>query len=168
KNRGGALSYLHNFPKNGHQLTADVNYNKFKNDNSSYISNYVSPVLGGPQTSTYRQQQLNNGENGQLVVQTDYSNPINDKTKFEAGAKMSQRDVDSKTDFSVINPDNTLTKLPTLSSNYSYTERIYAAYSTYSSRIKDKFGYQMGLRLEGSEYNGTVHSSVKDGFGFKD
>jgi outer membrane receptor protein involved in Fe transport len=81
---------------------------------------------------------------------------------------MLKRDVDSRTDFSVINPDNTLTKLPPLSSNYRYSERIYAAYSTYSSRVNDKFGYQVGLRIEGSDYSGTVHSSVKDGFGFKD
>jgi len=168
KNKAGVLSYLHNFPKNGHQLSADLNYNKFHNDNSSLISNYVSQVVGGPQTSNYKQQQLNAGENSQLTIQTDYSNPITDKTKFEAGARMLQRDVDSRTDFSVINPDGTLTKLPPLSSNYSYTERIYAAYSTYSSRVKDNFGYQVGLRIEGSDYSGTVHTSIKDGFGFKD
>jgi outer membrane receptor protein involved in Fe transport len=167
-NRGGTLSYLHNFPKNGHQLTADLNYNKSRNNNSSLVSNYVYPIIGGPQTSTYRQQQLGSGNNQQLTMQTDYSNPINDKTKFEAGARMSKRDVDSRNDFNVINPDQTTTKLLPLSSNYNFTDKVYAAYTTYSSRVKDKFGYQVGLRVEGSDYTGTVHSSVKDGFGFKD
>jgi outer membrane receptor protein involved in Fe transport len=168
KNLGGALSYLHNFPKNGHRLTADLNYNKSRNNNSSFATNNVFAILGGPQTSTYRQQQIGSGNNKQLTVQTDYSNPINDKTKFEAGARMSKRDVDSRTDFGIINPDQTITKLPPLSSNYSYTDRVFAAYSTFSSRIKENFGYQVGLRLESSDYSGTVHTSVKDGSFFKD
>jgi outer membrane receptor protein involved in Fe transport len=168
KNLGGAVSYLHNFPKNGHQLSADLNYNKSNNNNSSFVTNNVFAMLGGPQTSTYRQQQLGSGINKQLTIQTDYSNPINDKTKFEAGARMSKRDVDSRTDFGIINTDQTITKLPPLSSNYSYTDRVFAAYSTYSSRIKESFGYQLGLRLESSDYSGTVHTSVKDGLGFKD
>ena len=50
----------------------------------------------------------------------------------------------------------------------SYTDRVYAAYSTYSSKIKENFGFQLGLRLESSDYSGTMHSSVQDGAGFKD
>jgi outer membrane receptor protein involved in Fe transport len=45
---------------------------------------------------------------------------------------------------------------------------VYAAYSTYSSKIKENFGFQLGLRLESSDYSGTMHSSVQDGVGFKD
>ena len=95
-NRGGTLSYLHNFPKNGHQLTADLNYNKSKNSNSSFINNDVFAVPGGPQTSNHRQQQLGGGTNEQLVIQSDYTNPINDKSKFEAGVRMQQRKVESR------------------------------------------------------------------------
>ena len=167
-NHGGSLSYLHNFPKNGHQLTADVNMNKSNNSNSSFVSNDVFNVIGGPKTSSYRQQQLGSGDNHQLTIQSDYTNPINDKSKFEAGVRMAQRKVDSKNDFGIVNPDETITKLPPLSSNYSYLDRVFAAYSTYSSKIKDNFGYQVGLRVESSDYSGTVHTSVKDGFGYKD
>ncbi len=167
-NRAGTLSYLHNFPKNGHQLSADLNYNKSKNSNSSLINNDVFAVPGGPQTSNNRQQQLGGGTNEQLVIQSDYTNPINDKSKFEAGVRMQQRNVESQTEFGIVNPDETVTKIPPLSSNYSYTDRVYAAYSTYSSKIKENFGFQLGLRLESSDYSGTMHSSVQDGAGFKD
>jgi len=167
-NRAGTFSYLHNFPKNGHQFTADLNYNKSRNSNSSLINNDVFAVSGGPQTSNNRQQQLGKGTNEQLIIQSDYVNPINDKSKFEAGARMQQRNVESQTEFSIINPDESVTKIPPLSSNYSYTDRVYAAYSTYSSKIKENFGFQVGLRLESSDYNGTMHSSVQDGAGFKD
>ena len=168
RNLGGAVSYVHNFPKNGHQLTADLNYNKSRNNNSSFVTNSVFNIIGGPQTSSYRQQQIGGGTNQGLTIQTDYSNPINDKTKFETGARLAQRDVDSRTDFGIINPDQTVTKLPPLSSNYNYTDRVFAAYATYSSRIKDNFGYQLGLRLESSDYSGTAHSSVISGGFFKD
>ena len=167
-NRAGTLSYLHNFPKNGHQLSADLNYNKSRNSNSSYINNDVFAVAGGPPTSNNRQQQLGGGTNEQLIVQSDYTNPINDKSKFEAGARMQQRKVESQTEFSIVNPDESVTKIPPLSSHYSYTDRVYAAYSTYSSKVKENFGFQLGLRLESSDYDGTMHSSVQDGAGFKD
>jgi hypothetical protein len=111
-NRAGTLSYLHNFPKNGHQFTADLNYNKSRNNNSSLINNDVFAVSGGPQTSSNRQQQLGGGTNEQLVIQSDYTNPINDKSKFEAGVRMQQRNVESQTEFGVINPDESVTKIP--------------------------------------------------------
>jgi outer membrane receptor protein involved in Fe transport len=167
-NLGSSVSYLHNFPKNGHQITADLNYNKSKNDNTSFITNNVFAVSGGNQTSSYKQQQIGSGTNSQLTVQTDYSNPINDKTKLEIGARMSERNVDSKNDFGIIRPDGTVIIIPPLSSNYSYTDRVLAGYATYSSRIKENFGYQLGFRLESSDYSGTVHTSVKNGFNFTD
>jgi outer membrane receptor protein involved in Fe transport len=167
-NTGGSFSYLHNFPKSGHQLSADLNYNKSRNNSTSIVANNVYAISGGSQTSSYKQQQLIAGENEQITVQSDYSNPINDKSKFEAGARMSQRKVDSKNNFGIINSNGTVTVLPPLSSNYNYTDRVYAAYSTYSGRVKETFGYQLGLRLESSEYSGTVHSSVVSGSGFKD
>ena len=72
-NRGGGLSYLHNFPKNGHQWSADLNYNKSTNHNSSLVTNNVFATSGGPQTSTYKQQQIGGGNNKQLTIQTDYT-----------------------------------------------------------------------------------------------
>src|SRR4030095_9886067 len=61
-----------------------------------------------------------------------------------------------------------VSKLPPLSSNYNYTDEVYAAYGTYSSRVKENFGYQVGLRVEGSDYKGTVHSSVQISGFYKD
>jgi len=168
RNLGGALSFLHNFPKSGHQITADVNYNKSRNNNSNLVTNNIFNQFGGPQTSRYAQQQLGKGTNGQLTVQTDYTKPLTANSKIEAGLRMSQRDVDSRNDFAVVNPDGSFTALPPLSSNYKYTDRIYAGYGTYSGKVKENFGYQLGLRLESSDYDGTVHSSVRNGTGYKD
>ncbi len=168
RNLGTSLSYLHNFPQNGHQLSADINYNRSKNSNSNVINNDIFGIAGGAQTSSYDQQQLGSGTVKQFTAQTDYANPINQNSKIEAGARMSQRDVDSRSDIGVFNPDGTVTILPPLSSNYSYSDRVFAGYGTYTAKIKENFGYQIGLRIESSDYKGTVHSSVKNGTGFAD
>src|SRR5205823_9113909 len=39
-NYGGQLSYKHNFPQNGRELTADATYNHGNNDNTNLINTY--------------------------------------------------------------------------------------------------------------------------------
>ena len=41
-----------------------------------------------------------------------------------------------------------------LSSNYQFTDRVYAAYTTYSGKVKT-WSYQLGVRAESSDYTGT-------------
>src|SRR5260221_5339370 len=69
-NTGGGFSYLHNFPKSGHQLSGDLNYNKSRNNSSNITANNVYAVSRGLQTSTYKQHQLNSGDYEQLTGQT--------------------------------------------------------------------------------------------------
>ena len=45
--------------------------------------------------------------------------------------------------------------IPFISSNYKYTDQVYAAYATYSLKLK-KWNLQFGLRGESSNYNGTL------------
>ena len=165
RNLGGGLAYVHNFPKNGHQLTADLNYNKSKNDNLSLISNANFAASNGPQTGSYKQQQNGNGNNERITAQIDYANPISDKAKLETGVRLNQSSVFSNNIFSIVSPNGSLIVQPPLSSNFNYTDRVWAGYGNFSSKIGDKFGYQLGLRLESSDYQGTVHSSVKNNAG---
>ena len=45
--------------------------------------------------------------------------------------------------------------IPSFSSDFKFTDIVLAAYTTYSLQVK-KFTYQLGLRLESSEYDGTL------------
>ncbi len=45
-NRGGLLSYKHNFPKSGEEFTANANYSKGRNENNTLVS---SENLPGPE-----------------------------------------------------------------------------------------------------------------------
>lgn len=154
-NKGVMLSYKHNFPKAGQEWTADVTYNKSSSTSTNNIQTDYFTVPQHTLTSTFKQQQ--NGKSGfdNLVLQTDYTNPLTDKSKIEMGARMSVRKVDSRNDFYLADAGGNLIYNPLLSVNYNSNDKIYAGYVTYSNQLKN-FGYQLGLRLESSNYQGNL------------
>src|SRR5215204_5512476 len=84
RNVGTQVSFKHLFPKAGNEWTADVTYNKGKSENYNTIRTenfrtYPAPAGLG----TYNQFQNGSGQNDNLVIQTDYVNPIKENSKFE-------------------------------------------------------------------------------------
>ncbi len=154
-NAGALISFKHIFPKQGEEWTADINYNRSKNNNlnlvsTNYYADYFSSLI-----STFNQQQDGNGTNENIVVQTDYVKPLNEKSKLEAGLRAQFRKVDNKNNFYIIGNGGSLTYVPDQSVNYNSTDNVYAAYATYSNQYKN-FGYQLGLRVESSDYVGNL------------
>ena len=154
RNYGSQLAYTHNFPKSGHQLTADATYNKGNNDNFNLITNsdYFMPQNTFNKANATRQNITGTNEN--LIIQTDYANPINENTKFEVGARAAMRKTNSS-NFYYYDSTNRGSFYPTTSTVYNSLDNVYAAYATYSSQIK-KWGYQLGLRAESSSYRGEL------------
>ncbi|MBE7171654.1 MAG: TonB-dependent receptor [Williamsia sp.] len=151
---GLQLGMVHNFKKEGMQLTADANYFSATNDgNSMYTTKYYNST--GNYLNTALQQQLSNGTNQFLTVQTDYVNPITAKTKLEAGLRAQARKTTSNTDNYNQGPNGNLAKNLNATNNYKNNDNVYAAYATVTSSIKT-FGYQLGLRAESSNYKGDV------------
>ena len=148
-NKGSQLSFKHNFPKAGNEWTADATYNKGTNTNNSNTrtENYVMP--SNQFKGTYNQFQNGTSDNENFIFQTDYANPINDKSKFELGARASIRKINSVTNY--------LISSKTSSTAYQNEDRVYAAYGTYTNKIKD-FGYQLGLRAESSSNEGVLNA----------
>ncbi len=148
---GAQVSFKHLFPKAGNEWTADVTYNEGRNENRSNIStqNTLITPLPQRQLGTYLQNQFGKGNNENITLQTDYANPINDKSKFELGARVAIRKLNSLTTY-VIGGKNSGTA-------YTNEDRVYAAYSTFSNRIKD-FGFQLGLRAESSINEGVLNA----------
>ncbi len=151
RNMGAQVSFKHLFPKAGNEWTADVTYNEGRNENRSNITNLNTLITPLPQRGlgTYLQNQFGKGYNENLTIQTDYANPINDKSKFELGARVAVRKLNSLTTY-VIGGKNSGTA-------YTNEDRVYAAYSTFSNRIKN-FGYQLGLRAESSINEGVLNA----------
>lgn len=154
-NRGVQLSYKHNFPKSGREWTADVTYNNSSAKSINSIGTNYYTVPGNSLISQFNQKQ--NGKSGfdNLVFQSDYTNPVTDKSKLEMGVRASIRKVDSRNDFFTIDGAGNAIYNPLQSVNYNSTDKVYAAYTTYSNQVKT-FGYQLGLRIESSDYQGNL------------
>lgn len=156
KNFGSQLSFKHNFAKNGHDITADFNYNSSTNNsNGNYTTNYLTPQ-NSVKYPPLLQQTINSGLNKFVTIQTDYENPITENMKIEAGARAAIRNFENLSDQYYYNYETSKYELlPTISSNYKYTDNVYAAYATYSLKQK-KWNYQLGLRIESSKYDGEL------------
>jgi outer membrane receptor protein involved in Fe transport len=160
RNAGGALSFKHNFSKAGKEITGDINFNQSKNSNDNIINTDVYKTAGGSLSGKFSQRQNGGGTNQSFTAQTDFTNPLSENSKIEMGARIAVRVIDSRTDFAFITPSGQAISQPQLSSKYENSDNVYAAYATYSSRVKD-FGYQLGLRAESSEYKGTLFTVGK-------
>lgn len=167
KNFGTQISYKHNFAKNGHNISGDLNYNSSKNDNDGTLNSSTKPFSTAKYPSLI-QQSLSNGSNKFFTIQADYENPLTETTKFEAGVRAAVRNFNN--DNNVFQYDNLNAKfvqsIPA-SSKYKFNDQVYAAYATYTFKVK-KWNYQLGLRTESSNYTGTLlKSSGADSSTFK-
>jgi len=152
RNYGSQLSFKHTFAHAGEEWTADVNYNQSKNTNNSDIpsGSFYDLEMQNPIPHTESMQTIDGGGTNKFVVaQTDFVNPITENVKVEAGARAQIRNF---TSYQTYYNNDTLNSA--LSNNYKYTDHVYAAYVTFSQKLKDSFNYQVGLRAESSGYDG--------------
>ncbi|MEO6706950.1 MAG: outer membrane beta-barrel family protein, partial [Ginsengibacter sp.] len=158
-NSGGTLSYKHNFAKAGKEITADANYNYSKNSNELAVGTQYFYPNETPKGSLGQQRSQGNGTTKYVTVQTDYSNPITDKMKLEAGLRAAVRNYNSANENFTFNPSQSkYISTPELDSRYKFKDQVYAGYVTFSQKI-NKFTYQLGGRVESSQYTGTLIDS---------
>ncbi len=155
---GLQLGMKHIFPKQGEELTADMNYFSGKNEgNNLYVTDYYSSQ-GGIKTSNYQQQLINSGTNKFLTLQSDYVKPFK-RIKLETGVRVQLRKLSNINNNYILNQGSGDFELvSSTTSNYKNNDNVYAAYLSLSGAVKD-FGYKVGLRGESSEYTGTLLNS---------
>lgn len=156
QNLGSTLSFKHNFAKANKNISADINYNYSKNNNTNNLgTQYFTPGLD-PKTPLLLQRSQGGGTTKFFTSQVDYEDPISDKMKIETGARIALRNFSSFNDNFLQNPGTgEFVTIPALNNNYKFTDRVLAAYVTFSQKI-NKFNYQLGLRAESSKYDGTL------------
>ena len=156
QNVGTQLSYKHNFAKTGHELTADFNYNSSKNDNNNNISTQTYTRKNNVAYLPVLQQTLGKGNSNNTVAQLDYANPFSDNQKIEMGARASIREFENDNNQFFYSHQTKRYELSrSISSRYKFTDKVYAAYATYSLKVKN-LSYQFGLRAESSNYDGVL------------
>ena len=159
ENIGTQLSFKHNFTKSGHNISSDYNYNNSNNSNQSNISNRTYNLDGSAKGTPLLQKSLGDGGTINHTFQIDYENPLTDDSKFEAGIRAAIRDFSNLQDqYRFSSTANNYLLVPMISNKYKYNDQVYAAYSTYTFKIK-KWSYQLGLRAESSNYNGVLLNS---------
>ncbi|MDZ4758407.1 MAG: outer membrane beta-barrel protein [Bacteroidota bacterium] len=161
------ITWKRTYPKPGKELTADVSYNWMRSaTNVAFTTDnylYNGTVVG------HQIRQYNKGENNadQMVAQLDYIKPLKkENTKIETGVRAYYKY--TSTLLNATNWDsisNSEKENPFLSSNYSFTEMINAAYFNYISKYK-KVGYQAGLRFEQSSFVGDPRNDSLEKFSY--
>ncbi|MEN9686529.1 MAG: hypothetical protein RLZZ28_2315, partial [Bacteroidota bacterium] len=156
KNWGSQLSFKHNFAKNGENISADANFNSSKNKNLSNIALQTFDLANNPKGLPIIQQTDGNGNSTNYTFQTDYENPLTDDAKLELGARAAIRDFENLSDqYKYDYNSKGFVNVPSISNKYKFNDQVYAAYATYSFKVK-KWSYQLGLRAESSNYTGTL------------
>lgn len=155
--QGLALGLKYLFPKEGEELTADVNYFSGQNENNSlYTTNYFTGKQGSSIQNTNLQKVLGDGSDYNLVLQTDYIKPLSTNLKLEAGLRAAIRSrVNNNNNYQFNDAANDYLLIPSSASNYENKDNVYAAYASITSKIKN-FGYKLGLRAESSNYTGEL------------
>lgn len=158
-NSGGSVSFKHNFPKAGRELTADINFRKRKGPSNNLITTQIfNPDLITVK-QTQIQRQIGDGTGNNVTFQSDFVNPINDNSKMELGIRGEFNDnVSTNGYYNVDQSTGQVIPTPTSFNDYKSKDRVLAAYATFSNRIKD-FGYQLGLRAESSNYKGDLKTT---------
>jgi outer membrane receptor protein involved in Fe transport len=154
KNWGTQLSYKYNFVKTGRNLSADFNLNSSNNENTNNINTQTYYFDNSLKGTALKQRTLGGGDSKNYTFQTDYEDQLTEDSKFEAGARAAIRDfVNSSDQYRYISTDYFL--IPSISSKYKFNDQVYAAYANYGFK-KKKWSYQLGFRVESSNYTGTL------------
>ncbi len=136
------IQYSLNFDKqfsgnSQHKFTFDFQYERNDQDQNSLITQQGVNVE--------RVQTLQNKD--EILLQSDYVLPIGENSQFEVGYRGNFNE--QNTDYTVdIAENGVLETSNSLSNNLLYKEQVNSLYSQFGSKIKTKFSYLLGLRME--------------------
>ena len=163
KNAGINLNLLNKFDSIGTALTTDIDYIFYKSGGNQILENqnyYPESYLNNSYTLMYDlPSQINI-----YSIKTDYTHPINDKTRIDAGFKSSFVSTDNTTDLFDLVGNGFQPNLHN-SNHFIYKENINAAYVNFS-REYNRWAFQAGIRIENTRASGhlfgneAIHDSV--------
>lgn len=152
KNGAVNLNFRHQFDSLGTELTADIDYLSYNSHKDQLFTN----ISYQPDWIKKNFDQLA-GELPSLINiysgKVDYTHPLKNGLKIESGLKTSYVETDNIAGYynvegGVRSPDYEKTN------HFIYKENINAAYLNMNKQVK-KWGFQAGLRLENTNYNGN-------------
>ena len=144
KEKNVTAYWQHNFPREDHELRAEFNISSSDEKEDNHYSNIYYFPAGPPAYDNTVIRQRDNQQ--QLTI--DYSNPLSEDVKLEAGYDGSFNQIDMN--FFGEDYIDSLQRfvMDIIRTNrFKYSESIHAVYATYQHGY-EKFGYEAGVRLE--------------------
>ena len=139
----GNVDYIHKFSKDGHELVGQIIIQERDSDEKS-----VNKLLDNNGVITSGQQTLQEGPSQRIRSKLDYTLPIDEKHRFEAGYQNRIGRSQDKTKFLEYDPNQSqYLEDSRFSNSVDYQRDIHSLYSTYAAE-SESFGYQLGVREE--------------------
>lgn len=157
-NYSGNFNVRHQFDSTGRELSFDADYISYKDKHRQRFINSVYDANGtiiGKADSLVGF--LPSGFDV-YAAKLDYAQPLKNKGKFEAGAKLSFVTSDNNMKFDSIINGNRVPDI--IRSNYFiYKENVYAAYMSLQTPLSSRLSLQAGLRYEYTDARGDQVTS---------
>ncbi|MDB5263740.1 MAG: TonB dependent receptor [Adhaeribacter sp.] len=140
------LGYRKTFAKKSRELTADLIYSTAAGGESqNFAQRYL--VASEDKSAVFERSDTDES-NTQLTAQIDFTDPVGEDGRFDAGYKsiISTRDDDYQFE-ELDNLNQTWQNNPGISNNFIFDQQVHALYATYGNKF-GKTSYQLGSRLE--------------------
>ena len=157
-----SLNYINNLDDNGQKLTADFQYEKDKETQTTLIGENENYNTIGYERFLFGENINQKETQDEFLLQADYVLPYGEESQFEAGYRGNfQNEI---TDY-VIRQESEETGELVLNENltniFDYTENVQALYTQYGTKFGD-FSFLLGLRLENTNLKGEIDSELTE------
>lgn len=136
-------NYQHKFKKKGHEIKFEFSYDDrdFENSSTNELKDTDGKDVDG-------KRNVESGPRSRKRAKVDYTLPIGEKDKFEAGFQVRFSKREDRTELYILNINNGEYEIqPEFSNHTKYKRNIHALYAIYAGE-RGNFGYQGGLRGE--------------------
>jgi len=167
KNYAANLNFRKVLNKKGTELSSDVDVIYYDTRTKQQSNNYTYDADGdlSPTNSALPVNPFLLSGNLPSIIRiytakADFSHPLKNNAKFEAGWKSSVVNNDNDAQYSYVNANGDLVNDANRSNHFLYKENINAVYVNYSKQFK-KWGVQTGLRMEQTNSKGDQVTQSK-------
>ncbi len=158
-----ALNYINRFNDEGHELTADVQYDVDREDQSTFISEPVRYNNSSVNDITLPREETNTIEKQkEYLFQADYVLPIGEDSQFEAGYRGNLENEVTDYELRQENANGVLEINENQTNIFDYTQNVHALYSQYGTKVWGMVNVLLGLRMENTTIKGNITSLLSE------
>jgi iron complex outermembrane receptor protein len=155
-NLGANLNLRHVFDSTGKELGVDLDYINYNSNATQLLSNKFYDNAGNKKSNDEILRGYLPSNIDIYSAKIDYTHPLKNGSRFEAGLKTSLVQTDNDAQYSNwdANTGNYLND-PTRSNHFLYKENINAAYANLTKQLNKIWSLQLGVRLENTNSDGN-------------